>query len=449
MSCSRRSRTTSRTGSVVEMVSAPDTSETPATRGPLPESADAWLTTVAAEASRDAGGVPADLLGDYLLLLADAAIRGRRAETHELEAVGALGRRAAGLGVSAGRVVDLYLSAAWRLWGELPEVVRSRDSDVVRAAAEAVLHAVDDAVATLVEGYAEARRELVRREEGLRRQLVDDLLRGDAHLGELAERAEPFGLNLAAPHQVALAASTRAMPDVEAATSSLERRVFDWFGDRDVLVATKDGLLVVLAPAEQPVVTLPGHETAAQPIGERLHAELSRQKDSGSWRVSVGRPYPGAYGIARSYEEAREALLMATRLGVEEPVTGPQDLLIYRVLLRDQPAMTDLVTTVLGPLIPARGGAGPLLDTLDAYFASGSVATETAVRLHLSVRAVTYRLNRVRELTGYDPSTPAHRFILQAAVLGAKMLRWPTGAPSTAAGVASYQLAGGSLAGND
>ena len=239
------------------------------------------------------------------------------------------------------------------------------------------------------------------------------------------------------------------MPDVEAATSSLERRVFDWFGDRDVLVATKDGLLVVLAPAEQPVVALPGHETAAQPIGERLHAELSRQKDSGSWRVSVGRPYPGAYGIARSYEEAREALLMATRLGVEEPVTGPQDLLIYRVLLRDQPAMTDLVTTVLGPLIPARGGAGPLLDTLDAYFASGSVATETAVRLHLSVRAVTYRLNRVRELTGYDPGTPAHRFILQAAVLGAKMLRWPTGAPSTAAGVASYQLAGGSLAGND
>jgi hypothetical protein len=340
--------------SVVEMVSAPESPETPATRGSLPESAEAWLTTVAAEASRDAGGVPAELLGDYLTLLADAAIRGRRPDPLELEAVAALGRRAAGLGVSAGRVVDLYLSAAWRLWGQLPEVVRSRDSDVVRAAAEAVLHAVDDAVATLAEGYAEARREVVRREEGLRRQLVDDLLRGDAHLGELAERAEPFGLNLAAPHQVALAAAARALPDVEAATSSLERRVFDWFGDRDVLVATKDGLLVVLAPAEQPVVTMPGLETVAtHPIGERLHAELSRQKHSGPWRVSVGRPYPGAYGIARSYEEAREALLMATRLGVEEPVTGPQDLLIYRVLLRDQPAMTDLVTTVLGPLLVA------------------------------------------------------------------------------------------------
>jgi sugar diacid utilization regulator len=304
---------------------------------------------------------------------------------------------------------------------------------VVRAAAEAVLHAVDDAVATLAEGYADARRELIRREEGLRRQLVDDLLRGDAHLGELAERAEPFGLNLAAPHQVALATPARALPDVEAATSSLERRVFDWFGDRDVLVATKDGMLVVLAPAEQPLAGMPRLEpAAAHPIGVRLHAELSRQRYGGPWRVSVGRPYPGAYGIARSYEEAREALLMATRLGVEEPVTGPQDLLIYRVLLRDQPAMMDLVTTVLGPLLAARGGARPLLDTLDAYFSSGAVATDTAGRLHLSVRAVTYRLNRVRELSGYDPSTPAHRFILQAAVLGAKMLRWPAEAASIA-----------------
>jgi DNA-binding PucR family transcriptional regulator len=140
---------------------------------------------------------------------------------------------------------------------------------------------------------------------------------------------------------------------------------------------------------------------------------------------------------------------MATRLGVEEAVTGPQDLLIYRVLLRDQPAMTDLVTTVLGPLVAARGGAQPLLETLDAYFSCGAVATETALRLHLSVRAVTYRLNRVRELSGYDPSTPAHRFILQAAVLGAKMLRWPMEMPSPAGNASPHQLAGGSLAGKD
>ncbi|HEX5088639.1 MAG TPA: helix-turn-helix domain-containing protein [Nocardioides sp.] len=38
---------------------------------------------------------------------------------------------------------------------------------------------------------------------------------------------------------------------------------------------------------------------------------------------------------------------------------------------------------------------------------------------------MTYRLERVRSLTGFDPLDPAHRFTLQAAALGAKLLGWP------------------------
>jgi DNA-binding PucR family transcriptional regulator len=45
--------------------------------------------------------------------------------------------------------------------------------------------------------------------------------------------------------------------------------------------------------------------------------------------------------------------------------------------------------------------------------------------LHVSVRTVTYRLARVGELTGYSLSRPDQRFVLQAAVLGARLLDWP------------------------
>jgi len=171
-------------------------------RGPSTrEPDDAWLTAVAEAASRDAGGVPVELLGEYLPLLADAAAHGRRPGRSELEAVGLLGRTAAELGVSAGRAVDPYLSAAWAAvaaasgGGPLP------GQQVVRGAAEAVLHVVDDAVATLAEGYAATRREMVRREETLRWELIDDLVRGDADVGGLVERAEPFGLDIARTHQ--------------------------------------------------------------------------------------------------------------------------------------------------------------------------------------------------------------------------------------------------------
>ena len=110
---------------------------------------------------------------------------------------------------------------------------------------------------------------------------------------------------------------------------------------------------------------------------------------------------------------------------MDEPIVETRDLLTYRVLARDQPALVDLVYSVLQPLAQARGGADPLVDTLAAYFDCGCVATTAASKLHLSVRAVTYRLERVKHLSGFDPLDPAHRFTLQAAVLGARLLGWP------------------------
>ena len=135
----------------------------------------------------------------------------------------------------------------------------------MRAAAAAVLHVVDDAVASLAEGYTDARRQMVRWEETLRREFIEDLLRGDADVGRLVERAEPFGLDMARPHQVALAAPTGRLDEAEAAISSLERAVVHWAGDRDVLVATKDGWIVVVAPRRhrRPRVPAPGRRRSA------------------------------------------------------------------------------------------------------------------------------------------------------------------------------------------
>jgi DNA-binding PucR family transcriptional regulator len=54
------------------------------------------------------------------------------------------------------------------------------------------------------------------------------------------------------------------------------------------------------------------------------------------------------------------------------------------------------------------------------------VAAETARRLSLSVRALTYRLERIHTLTGTDPTDPSHRYPLQTSVIGARLLDWPT-----------------------
>ncbi|HET7329118.1 MAG TPA: helix-turn-helix domain-containing protein [Nocardioidaceae bacterium] len=390
---------------------------------------EAWLTGIA-EAAAGEDEALVGLLVEYLTMLADAAITFRRPRAHEAAAVRELGGRAAEQGVPAGRVVDLYLSAAWRMWRELPDAVGYRGRDAVRASAESVLRAVGEAVAVLVDSYHVAGRQMIRREESLRRELIDDLLRGDADVARMVERTEPFGLDLGQPHQVALAASSDGLTEAAAeAVSMLERVILDRFGDRDVLVATKDGGLVVLTPTS---TSSKRPHARVVDVGQLLHDALTRHQPGREWRVATGRAYAGSYGIARSYEEAREALLLAQRLHLDASVVDTRDLLIYRVLGRDQAAIADLVQAVLGPLTQARGGAEPLLRTLETYFATGEVATETARRLNVSVRTVTYRLAKVKTITGHDPADAGQRYTLHSAVLGARLLDWPPPGTRTA-----------------
>jgi sugar diacid utilization regulator len=390
-------------------------------RSGQPSPDDDWLARVAASVAA-ARQAPADLLGEYLPMLADAAVNGRRPQPWELDAVRESGRRAAAAGVGARRAVELYLSAASRLWRELPVVMRSKDPEKVRKAAEAVLRVLDDAVGLLVEGHQSERREMIRHEEAMRREFVDDLLRGDADVSRMVERAEPFGIDLGKAHHVALAAPRRDGAAIDRAAIVLERAVVDRFGDRDVLVATKDGRVVVVVPGTATAAASSAHSVD---VGSVIQKELGRLAGDHRWRVAAGRAFPGAFGIPRSYEEARDALDAADRLDLDTDVVHARDVLVYRVLSRDQAAIVDLVRDVLGPLDESRSGAGLHIETLQEYFGAGDVATEAARRLHVSVRTVTYRLARIAQLTGYSVSDPNQRFALHAAVLGARLLEWP------------------------
>ena len=423
------------------------------------------LAALAAAASREAGGVPVGLLGDYLPAAAEAAASGRRLTAAELSGYGRSGEQAALSGVALRGLVDLFLSATWRLWRELPA---GTSLAAVRAAGLAVLRAADDAVAAAAEGFERALLTVARREEAERREFFDDLLSGRGGVGDLIVRGEQLGLRLAGPHQVVVAGSAAPGAALNPAGVEVDAVVADAAAPSPALVATRGGRIVAItgaadgieadrvaralarllahaqpgtglgwAPAgtglgrvpagtglgRVPAGTGPGRVPAGTGPG-RAPAGTGPEP-APPWRIVVGRPYPGPSGVVRSYEEAAEALDVAERLGLPEPVASAADLLVYQVLLRDRTAITDLVGTVLMPLGAARGGAAPLLATLEAYFARGGVAAAAARDLHLSVRAVTYRLARVRELTGRDPGLPADALTLQVAVIGARLLDWP------------------------
>ena len=379
------------------------------------------LDAITHAASREAGGVPPGLLGDYLPAVVDAAASGRRLTSAELGGYGLSGEQAAESGVALRGLVDLFLSATWRLWRELPGEADS--PAVLRAAGLAVLRAADDAVAAAAEGFERAYLSVARRDEAERREFFDDLLSGRGNVGDVMVRGERLGLRLAGPHYVLLAGPAVPGATVTGAGMEIDATVADAAGPSPSLVVTRHGRLVVIVGA------VSGGEAAR--VARALSRALSHRAAAAgagqppSWRIAFGRPYPGPSGVVHSYDEAVDAFDVAHRLGLPEPVVSAADLLIYQVLLRDRAAIVDLVRTLLLPLARARGGAGPLLGTLAAYFDRGSVATAAARDLHLSVRTVTYRLARVKELTGRDPAQPADALALQVAVIGARVLDWP------------------------
>ncbi|MFF8614855.1 PucR family transcriptional regulator [Streptomyces sp. NPDC015350] len=347
--------------------------------------------------------IPEECLGNYVHILAEAAATGRRLTRDELDDRRRLGREAAEAGYQLRALVGMHLAATRTSWPP--------GATADATATESVLAVVEQAVDAFAEGFERAQRLTVRREEAARREFIDDLLYGRSDLGRLAERATRFGLRLSRAHAVAVATGPEAYTETDSVPRTVEAALLARFSGRKILITTKDGRLVCIAPGSQPDVL-------------RYFAKQAHAATDGG-RVAIGRPHKGPGGVVHSYDEALDALDLADRMDLEDPVLHSADLLVYPVLTRDRQAMADLVRNELGPLQQARGGAVPLLKTLAVYFDAGCVAAETARRLSLSVRALTYRLERIHQLTGSDPSDPMHRYTLQTAVIGARLLDWP------------------------
>jgi sugar diacid utilization regulator len=331
------------------------------------------------------------------------------ADDRRLRTAARLGGHAADRGMQLRDLVDGALRATTARW-QATHAEPGDTTATVQAHAQALLEVTRCLLAAALGGYAEQTRAELDRHEHDRTDFVNDLLTGRADPGHLAERAHRYGIRLSATHTVLVGRAPGLTPEV---AHRIDVALADRFGEGNTLTTLRNGDLVS--------ITAGGLRGISAELAHLLVTELG----AGRWQVAVGRTHPGLQGVATSLDEARNTLDHAARLGFTAPVLNAADLLVFPVLLRDREAITDLVSTVLGPLTAARGGAQPYLETLAVLFDNQGNHTATARQMHLSVRAVTYRLDRIRTLTGYHPSESTQRFTLHAAVLGARLLGWP------------------------
>ncbi len=156
------------------------------------------------------------------------------------------------------------------------------------------------------------------------------------------------------------------------------------------------------------IVWNPGRLAQGTTLPEMVQWELNRLGGSrvpNPVSIGVGGIHAGATGIRQSHQEAKQALTMSRRLYGPGRITRFDDLGIYRVLFaaRDLPELRGFHDDALSALIDYdRQHGAELLRTLGAYFAGRCGPKETAAMLGVHRNTVLYRLERIRELTGFD-----------------------------------------------
>jgi DNA-binding PucR family transcriptional regulator len=140
---------------------------------------------------------------------------------------------------------------------------------------------------------------------------------------------------------------------------------------------------------------------------------------------------PTAPMLTAAYHSAGEAIAgmnaVAGWTGAPRPVHA-RELLPERALMGDASAVAALHNEVMRPL----ADAGPTLcETLDAYLDSGGAIEACARKLFVHPNTVRYRLKRITDFTGRDPTVPRDAYILRVATTVGR-LDYPTPAQSVA-----------------
>ena len=236
----------------------------------------------------------------------------------------------------------------------------------------------------------------------VRRELVQDLLTGTDDESAY-RRAEALGYDLGRPHQVAVlevAESSPAQEEVLHATRRVLRHQ-----QLPGLLGSMTGTVVIVAPAGG--------------CGwEELRAGMAAELGGSRCRMGVGDAYPRPSELSRSLREARLALRMQKASASAERTSVFADLDVLRMLAApgDLTDVEAFVRKWLGTL------AGyderkhtELVKTLIQYLQHGGgyEATSRALSVHRST--LKYRLQRIRELTGFDLGDPETHFNLQLA----------------------------------
>lgn len=300
--------------------------------------------------------------------------RGPTAE--ELRIRRELGHRRAAQGLPVDALLQAYHVGYRELWLELVSQA-SRDPDAQELLLTAAttfwgwMYVVTQAVAEAYEETSRAREALA---AGIRQRFLELLVSGDLDSEVLAELARSLGFSAEGTYR-AVGVRPHALDGSE--VGRLQRELGRAGGVHQCLARGQE--LLVLSQEDS--------VTEVEAAVRRVVREAA---------VGIGVARPGLAGARQSIVDAERALALAVRRGGS--VRFEEDWLPAMVLRSQEQLHKPLE---VGLEVARR--QPHLAETVRAFAHSGFSVSETARRLSLHPNSVTYRLDRWRQLTGWNP----------------------------------------------
>ncbi|TMD55166.1 MAG: hypothetical protein E6I85_04080 [Chloroflexi bacterium] len=350
-----------------------------------------------------------------------ATAREARAPTaEELRRVAQLGVHQARGSQSVGPVLAAYRVAAKVAWSAILTAwreTREADPEAMVVTANYVFTALDQVAAEVTKTYLAAREQHLQRGTRARTRFFHALI-SDTFDSELALQKQALALNvqLASGYRAIVlrliqgkAEAERGAEMLQEAMSAVEPPA------RTLAYVDNPSTLVVLWPEGGP----PPRRLIAQLQAETELRWAGRLKPV--VRAGLGSFHPGLHGVSRSYLEAQQAMEIGRRLRPEGGAHDYEEVVPYLVMTQNPLLADRYVRHHLGPLLDADSKGGQHLPTLEAFLAKGSVK-DAAEALHLHRHTVIYRLDRLKEILGFDLDDPFVRHRMQMALDLRKLL---------------------------
>lgn len=129
----------------------------------------------------------------------------------------------------------------------------------------------------------------------------------------------------------------------------------------------------------------------------------------------------GTHGASISLSSALSTMSCVPALNATSYPLYAEDALPERALLGDDDARWTLCHEVYGSLL-GEDGDTLLIDTVHSYVLNGNSLDKTAQALTVHPNTVRYRLRKVHELSGWDPTLPRDSYILHTAIVLGRIL---------------------------